>query len=1023
MKLTQNATEVLKKRYLHNDETPAQLFERVANAVSKNDKEYKDKFHEMLTSLEFIPNTPCLANAGYPNGQLSACFVLPIEDSMKGIMQTLSNAAMIFKTGGGVGYSFSNLRPRNAPVSSGKGVSSGPVSFMKLYHTLVDVVQQGGLRRGAQLACLRSDHPDLSEFISCKMDLSQYTNFNISVGALDEFMNAVISKNGYTIRNTHAGTETTSSALEIWNKLVKAAWTTGDPGLIFLDRVNDADPIGNIETSNPCWAKGSLVAHEKGLVPIEQIKVGDRVYVGNGKFENVVKVYDNGIQDVLNIIGTGGYTNTITPDHKVCTERGLIQAKDLVVGDQLEIQKDGHIPTGGDYNEGLLAGVICGDGSFSSDQLQMTFSLQDKEFVDLFIIPSLQTLFKTSAKTFIRTQRSGNDIYRWATGKKDALEFSRKYSTKDRLSEHILTGKKKFITGFIEGLFFADGHIEATNGMAIALTSVYREFLKDLQILLLQFGIKSSIYEVPRKGHVTDKKYSINSTEQAYRLQISGESRDKFCENFELHAKHSKKMLKPKKKGYKDKKVSIISIAPLNEETTPVKRRVYDFTTDGEKFVWVNGIRSFDCGEQMLPPYDSCNLGSIDTSKLVVGGKFNFERFEELIKLGVRFLDNVIDENYYPLPEIEKVTKANRRIGLGIMGWADTLIKMGIRYDSEDALKFTRTVLEDFKKTSTEYSQELAKERGPFPSQPNSKLKDDVPIRNCMRTTIAPTGSISIIAGCSSGIEPIFAVAFERDHTLMDGKRLQEVNPNFVQYMKRRKIFSDELIDKIFEHSGSIQHIDEIDDDTKAIFRTAHDIAPSWHVRMQAEFQKYIDNSISKSVNLPSTATEDDISKIYLLAYELGCKGITVFRDGCRGAQVLTTKRAIPEGRPKELQGFTRAVTTSFGKLYVTVNEFEKKPFEVFATIGKSGHDITADTEAVCRLISIGLRSGISVIDLISQLKGIGGSQPTFGEKRLITSVPDAIAYVLENKYVKGKLALQEFNFPSGKGKVCKECD
>jgi len=730
--MPQNALRVLERRYLKKNadgrisETPAELFHRVANGIAALDANYgaapeqirktAEAFYQAMVDLEFMPNSPTLMNAGRPLGQLSACFVLPVGDSMEEIFEAIKNAALIHKSGGGTGFAFSRLRPRNSVVASTSGVASGPVSFMKVFNSATEAVKQGGTRRGANMGILRVDHPDIEEFISCKNDLTQVTNFNISVAITDEFMDAVEAGRLFTLYNpaTHHPYEIncvvqTLDARKVFTSIVEHAWTTGEPGVVFIDRIN-------------------------------------------------------------------------------------------------------------------------------------------------------------------------------------------KCNTTNRLEE-----------------------IEATN----------------------------------------------------------------------------------------------------------------------------------PCGEQPLPPYDSCNLSSINLGTVVKedlpptydrrrpADGVDWDKLTRLVKLGVHFLDNVIDANKYPIPEIAAQTRRNRRIGLGVMGWADMLVRLRVRYDSEEAFELADQVMSHIQSEARMYSSELATTRGKFPNWDGSIFADEgVAMRNATVTTVAPTGTISIIAGCSSGIEPFFAVSFVRN--VMEGTRLIDVNPLFEQIAKERGFYSTELMEKIAT-SNSVQDFDEIPPDVREVFVTAMDVSPDSHIRMQAVFQKHCDSAVSKTINMPSSATPDDVQTAYWQAYRLGCKGVTIYRDGSRPEQVLSTG-ATPQAshgshatpaptvskppattapprpsatqtaspavgpveRPEVLQGFTEKIKTGYGNLYVTVNMFEGKPFEVFASIGKSGYSTMADTEAICRLISLGLRSGISVAQIVKQLQGIGGSQPIFERRGVISSIPDAIAKVLNDHYGNG---------------------
>jgi ribonucleoside-diphosphate reductase alpha chain len=440
------------------------------------------------------------------------------------------------------------------------------------------------------------------------------------------------------------------------------------------------------------------------------------------------------------------------------------------------------------------------------------------------------------------------------------------------------------------------------------------------------------------------------------------------------------------------------------------------------------------CGEQPLLPMEACNLGSINLARFVVdkGGKpaVDFERLRDIVWLTVRFLDNVIDMSKYPLPEIEKMARGNRKIGLGVMGFADLLYQLAVPYNSERALDVSEQVMGFIQAESHQASRALGEERGVFENYEKSVFKDkeNCRFRNATVTTIAPTGTLSIIAGCSSGIEPLFAISFVR--RVMDNDELVETNPYFEMLAKERGFHSAELMDTI-ARAGSIRDIEGIPKDVKEVFVTAHDVTPEWHVRMQAAFQKHTDNAVSKTVNLPKDATTKDVQRVYDFAYELGCKGVTIYRDGSKENQVLSYEDKSREinpmmidvrDRPDTLEGFTSKVVTGMGNLYVTVTEYEGKPFEVFATIGKSGKSTTAKTEAIGRLVSLALRSGVPVEKIIEQLKGICGEHPVFSKDGLVLSIPDAISRVLETRYVKEKPARQYKYQNSLLGETCPEC-
>ncbi len=692
IELSENALTVLEKRYLKKDETgsvvetPEELFQRVARNVASADVLYdleadvdavEEEFYAAMTHLEFLPNSPTLMNAGRELQQLSACFVLPVEDSMESIFEAIKYTALIHKSGGGTGFSFSRLRPANDVVHSTGGIASGPVSFMKVFDAATEAVKQGGTRRGANMAILRVDHPDIQQFITCKEDDTVLNNFNISVGMTEEFMEAVKANGTYELVNPRNGVVTeTVSARKIFDLIVKMAWKNGEPGIIFLDRVNRDNPtpeLGAIESTNPC-------------------------------------------------------------------------------------------------------------------------------------------------------------------------------------------------------------------------------------------------------------------------------------------------------------------------------------------------------GEQPLLPYESCNLGSINVSTMVRGGKIDFEYLRKVVRTAVHFLDNVIDKNSFPLPQMDETTKGNRKIGLGVMGFADMLIKLGIPYDSDEGLKTAENIMECISCEALKASEELAKTRESFPNANRSVYTQK--IRNAARTTIAPTGSLSIIANCSSGIEPLFALSFVRKNILTDVEMV-DVNPLFEEIAKERGFYTQELMDKI-AHSGSVQALSEVPADVKRIFVTAHDITPEWHIKMQAAFQTYTDNAVSKTVNFPHSATEEDVAHVFQLAYELGCKGVTVYRDGSRETQVLnkgdTTEREkeqevhatkSPRARPELTTGGTVKIPTGCGSLYVTINEDEYGLCEVFARMGKSGGCISSHSEAIGRLISLALRAGVDTESVLKQLKGIRCPKPAYHHGEKVLSCSDAIQIAIQRYIDNGACSVQ----------------
>ncbi len=874
IELSDNALIVLRKRYLRKDkegnpiEFPSTMFRRVAKDVASADKLYGsseeevqqsvDSFYRVMTSLEFLPNSPTLRGAGRILQQLSGCFVIPVGDSLEEIFDAIKWAALIHKTGGGVGYSFSKLRPRGDVVGSTGNVAGGPISFMRVFSSTAQEITQGGVRMGANMGILSVTHPDIMDFITCKNDNQAMVNFNISVAVTDDFMRAVDKDEDWGLINPRTDLLVKKmKAKEIWGAIIKNAWKNGDPGVIFIDRINKYNPtphLGAIESTNPCVSGDTRIAVADGrkAVPIKIKKLAE--------------------------LGED------TPVY--CWSR-----------------QDGNI------------------------RIRMARNFR---------------LTRKKAKVYKVNLDDGGYI--------------------------IVTGDHKFLT---------------PKGDEI----ITLELKPNTELMAFRDGI----------SHFTKPKAMIvESIEEIEECDVFNTTVDDFH--------------------------TIAYITKLDKHN-------------------FSGVITKNCGEQPLLPYESCNLGSINLSRMITAGQIDWEKLRETVRIAVHFLDNVIDRNKYALPKIEEMTKGNRKIGLGVMGWADMLIQLGIPYDSEEALSLAEKAMEFISSEATKRSSELADKRGVFLNFKGSiyDVPEGMKMRNAARTTIAPTGTIGIIAGCSGGIEPLFSIAYVRETLFNKGgstEKLLVVNKWFEKIAKERGFYSKALMEKIAE-VGSVQGIEEVPEDVKEVFKTAHDISPEYHVRMQAAFQMHVDNAVSKTVNLRHKATEEDVEKVFWLAYETGCKGITIYRDGSRDFQVLNvgTKDAtkeepkvrVPRARPAVTRGTTQVIRTGCGKLYITINEDEEGLCEVFARMGKTGGCLAAQSEGIGRLISLALRSGVETKAIIKQLKGIRCPSPLWREGGAILSCPDAIGKALERYIKDGNASSEEekkevFRYASGMCPECPEC-
>jgi len=1235
--LSENAKTVLARRYLLKGEDgrpaeePRDMFWRVARVIASVDARYGAKedevdrvarrFYEMMASGQFEPNSPTLMNAGRPLGQLSACFVLPVPDSLDGIYDTLKDMALIHQSGGGTGFGFSRLRPAGDVVKSTMGVASGPVSFMEVYDASTEAVKQGGTRRGANMGILRVDHPDILRFIDCKGDKDRITNFNISVAVTDAFMMAVERGERYDLLSPRTGEPAgTMDAREVFDKIVHGAWRNGEPGVYFIDEANRYNPVphrGSYEATNPCVIGSTRLATDRGLLTMEELEretmeirvaTDDRVpalralvglpagaypvgrNVGGddhgtsvdsarwGEARRAREAYGVTMRHAVPVFRTRsdvpvfrlttehGHQITATANHRFFTPHGPVPLEDLAPGDTILLQPgegawstetalppfeptdklaarvrrgQAELPREWSRELGQLLGWVVADGWVSEELAEgrrvptysvgLLFGDAERELEAEF----RARIARWTGMRGNRSERPGRVQLIYRSGLYYFLRSLGLHARGEakRVPDAIWKAPREAVVGFLQAMFTADGTVNISGhggSCSVRLASSEPGLLREVQLLLTNLGIVSKIYlrrKPGRKpmpdGHGGTKEYGYRAQ---YELLLDKINRDRFVREvcFLAKAKQEKAQayIAGKRKA-SDRERYETRVRTIESAGTA---DVYCTTEPITHSIVVNGLTTAQCGEQPLLPYDVCNLGSINVGYFAREGRIDWEQLRGAVCLGTHFLDNVIDANRYPLPQIDDLAKRIRRIGLGVMGWADLLVSLGEPYGSQRSVELGRELMRFIDQEAKAESERLAASRGVFPDWERSiwgpdetcardsggeRIRPQRRLRNCNLSTVAPTGTISIIAGCSSGIEPLFAVAFMRNQA---GTLMPDVNPEFVRVAREGGWYSEELMRRIADE-GHI-HFDEVPEAVQRTFVTAHDVTPDEHIRMQAAFQQHTDSAISKTCNFPKSATEADVRSIYLLAHRLHCKGVTVYRDGSRDAQVLSTgktarqvvaeaggqtegaedaegqategpaaaaggmaaegapgaapgelpgfveqvgdeelarelarmlervkqlegeldekrekitvleggmlKQPLVRERPAVLRGVTRKIESPLGDMYVTINEDEQgRPFEVFVALGKAGGSAMADAEAIGRLISLGLRSGISLRQIHKQLRGISSDRAAgFGPNKVLSS-PDAVAQILE-RYLEEKEGIQQ-SLPIqevGQGKV-----
>ncbi len=996
LKLPINAIRVLKRRYLLKDdlgnatETPLELFRRIAKAVAL-DPGSEEEFFNVLANLEFLPNSPTLMNAGTDLGQLSACFVIPVEDSLVSIFEAVKSMALIQQSGGGTGFSFSHLRPSGDVVRSTHGVASGPVSFMRVFDTTTDVIKQGGCISSRSLVRTTRGVLSIAKLLDCPTFGDNATRYLVYTNG--GFQHAFISEDNNIAEvcniKTEIGTEikvTPEHQICVideggefsWKeagKLQEGDWLVhvlgghcGDdvdlPALEHVQHYN-ANPIKLPEKMSP------------ELAELLGLYMSDGCLSTNGRIIFAVEEKDTQLKErlkelMLNIFGLNlGIEQRKYNDKSVCL---VFYSRDICkffekMGCRKESSLYAFVPSvifesSAESARAFIRGLFEGDGDIHTDGYPRLYSTSERLIREVQQLLFGLNMVSTFHKYYSENRYGKNPIYNlfiiqegsiqkfiknigFVSNRKNekllkkqkpkAFEYFDVIPNQEILLRKIYNGpgrgcgKGKTKRGANRKLYRAIQHFLGTASSRRNLT---RKRLKELlnnfeelcheQLLKIVsdeyfYGRVTSITKekdhtmdimVPAAEHFVANSVLVHNKRRGANMGIlradhpdiiefiTAKTKEGFLTNFNISVAVDDKFMRA---VGEDGEYDLIN--PRNREVVKTLRArdiwnliiTMAWRTGDPGVVFIDEINRHNptphvgmmestnpCGEVPLLPYESCNLGSINLAKMVKDGMIDREKLEKTIETGVKFLDNIIDVNKYPLSEIESITKANRKIGLGVMGFADMLVQLGIPYDSEEALKTGEEIMSFIQEKSHEMSGRLAQERGAFPNQPGSIYKR--PIRNATVTTVAPTGTISIIAGCSSGIEPLFAISFVRN--VMEGTKLLEVNPYFEAIAKERGFYSEELMMKIAKHGG-LAGIDEVPDDVKRVFVMAFDVAPQWHVKMQAAFQKYCDNAVSKTINFPNDVDIREVEKAYILAYELKCKGITVYRYGSKPQQVL----------------------------------------------------------------------------------------------------------------------------------------
>lgn len=817
------------------------------------------------------------------------------------------------------GFCFSYLRPQGDFVKSTAGVASGPLSFMTAFDNATNVIKQGGKRRGANMGVLHVWHPDIEQFIAAKQTPGMLENFNVSVAADNAFMKAVEENADYELKNPRNGKPLRkTSAKSLFKHIAYSAWKSAEPGLLFIDTMNATNPTPKytIKATNPCVTADTLVTTNEGLIEIPKTHNPHHVIGRDGEYHPLTWAGETGEKEVYKVKTNAGYEVKATGNHKMLTENGWKEVKDLNSEDKLVLQKKGKFGTQKiDDKMAMMLGWLVGDGHMTENAQDVIFYFGKTEKQEL--LPIFKQYLDKLNESEIKPIEDETEVrlkYSSKIAKKfEELGVKHLKSEEKEVPSSVFLLDKVGVSKFLSALFAADGSVQGSKekGISIRLASNSLKLLKQVQVLLIQFGLLSKIYENRRSEHEkelpdSNREPKTYKCKAQHELIISRESMFLFMDKigFALSSKNQKfNELKPTEIYSDNIDTHIHSVEKVGVQ------KVYDLTEPKTHSFSANGLIVHNCGEVPMPDYESCNLGSINLAKFVEldwsktdwKGKINWERLRTVVRLAVQFLDNVIELNKYPIPQIQEATKHNRRMGLGVMGFAKMLTMIGIRYDTEEAYEIGAEMMKFVTDEARQMSHELGRARGSFPGFKESVFAETYDaMRNATVTSIAPTGTISMIGDTSSGIEPLFALSYIK--TVMDGTKLFYSEPVFERVLKVRGLYSQDLMKKVMEEGG-VQTMDEIPNDVKQVFAISHDISPDEHVKMQAAFQKHTDLAVSKTINLASNATVEDIEHAYMIAWKLGCKGITVYRDGSRGEGVLSkvkkTEQPVPETEEK----------------------------------------------------------------------------------------------------------------------------